>query len=144
MSTPRHQPRQGANKPPGDDPDREFDFDTADMVRAIEGGHAELIGDFLYHQARVMTLVGDMLDPEGHSEFQLKPVRRRKGKPKSQKQANLEGNIYRDLRFARVRLGGKLEAAISEVGKKHGRSRSTVLRIWGKYEKKRSRTNSRN
>ena len=42
----------------------------------------------------------------GRGEFQLKPVRRRKGKPKNQKQAILEGNIHRDLRFARIRLGG--------------------------------------
>ena len=84
--------------------------------------------------------LGDMLDPAGRREFQLKPVRRRKGKPKNQKQAILEGNIHRDLRFARIRLGGKLEAAISEVSEKYKCSRATLMRVWAKYEHSRTRT----
>jgi hypothetical protein len=128
----RHQPRQGATKPPGYHPDLEFDFDTADMVWAIEGGHSELVDDYLREVAKLIRPIGDMLDPAGRGEFQLKPVRRRKGKPKNQKQAILEENIHLDLKFARVRLGGKLEAAVSEVSEKYKLSRSTVFRIWEK------------
>jgi hypothetical protein len=81
-----------------------------------------------------------MLDPAGRGEFQLKPVRRRKGKPKDQKQAILDGNIHRDLRFARIRLGGKLEAAIAEVSEKYNCSRATVFRIWKKARSDRKKS----
>jgi len=133
IAKPRHQPPQGVRKQQGgDDPDLEFDFGTEDVVAATEGGHSDLVGDYLGELAKLIVRIGDMLDPNGCSEFQLKPARRRRGKPKNQKQAILEGNIHRDLRFARIRLGGKLEAAISEVSKNYGLSRSTVLRICAK------------
>jgi hypothetical protein len=125
----RHRPSQRTTKPPGYDPDSEFEFDTMDVAWAIENGHSGLVDDFLRQLAGFLRPLGDMLDPAGRGEFQLRPVRRRKGKPKNQKQAILEGNIHRDLRFARIRLGGKLEAAISEVGEKYNLSRSTVFRI---------------
>jgi hypothetical protein len=128
----RHRPSQRTTKPPGYDPDLEFEFDAADVAWAIENGLSGLVDDFLRQLARFLRPLGDMLDPAGPGEFQLKPVRRRKGKPKNQKQAILEGNIHRDLRFARVRLGGKLEAAIAEVSEKYNLSRSTVFRIWKK------------
>ena len=128
----RHRPSQRTTKPPGYDPDSEFAFDTTDVEWAIENGHSGLVDDFLRQLAGFLRPLGDMLDPAGRGEFQLKPVRRRKGKPKNQKQAILEGNIHRDLRFARIRLGGKLEAAISEVSEKYNLSRSTVFRIWKK------------
>jgi hypothetical protein len=128
----RHRPSQRTTNPPGYDPDSEFEFDTMDVAWAIENGHSGLVDDFLRQLAGFLRPLGDMLDPAGRGEFQLRPVRRRKGKPKNQKQAILEGNIHRDLRFARIRLGGKLEAAISEVGEKYNLSRSTVFRIWKK------------
>jgi hypothetical protein len=128
----RQQSGQQSTNPPGYDPDLEFEFDTADMAWAIESGHSELVDDFLRQLAGFLRPLGDMLDPAGRGEFQLRPVRRRKGKPKNQKQAILEGNIHRDLRFARIRLGGKLEAAIAEVSEKYNLSRSTVFRIWKK------------
>jgi hypothetical protein len=131
---PKHRQKSGqqSTNPPGYDPDLEFEFDTADMAWAIESGHSELVDDFLRQLAGFLRPLGDMLDPAGRGEFQLRPVRRRKGKPKNQKQAILEGNIHRDLRFARIRLGGKLEAAIAEVSEKYNLSRSTVFRIWKK------------
>jgi hypothetical protein len=105
----RQQSGQQSTNPPGYDPDLEFEFDTADMAWAIESGHSELVDDFLRQLAGFLRPLGDMLDPAGRGEFQLRPVRRRKGKPKNQKQAILEGNIHRDLRFARIRLAGKLD-----------------------------------
>jgi hypothetical protein len=136
----RHRPSQRTTKPPGYDPDSEFEFDTMDVAWAIENGHSGLVDDFLRQLAGFLRPLGDMLDPAGRGEFQLKPVRRRKGKPKNQKQAILEGNIHRDLRFARIRLGGKLEAAISEVSEKYKCSRATLMRVWAKYEHSRTRT----
>jgi hypothetical protein len=136
----RHQPSQRATKPPDYDPDREFEYDTADTAWAIENGHSGLVDDFLRQLAGFLRSLGDMLDPKGRSEFQLRPVRRRKGKPKNQKQAILEGNIHRDLRFARIRLGGKLEAAIAEVSEKYNCSRATVFRIWKKARSDRKKS----
>jgi hypothetical protein len=139
---PKHgqQSGQQSTNPPGYDPDLEFEFDTADVTWAIENRHSGLVDDYLRELGKLMTVLGDMLDPAGRGEFQLKPVRRRKGKPKNQKQAILEGNIHRDLKFARIRLGGKLEAAISEVSEKYNCSRATLLRVWKRYERTRSRT----
>jgi hypothetical protein len=136
----RHRPSQRTTKPPGYDPDSEFEFHTMDVAWAIENGHSGLVDDFLRQLAGFLRPLGDMLDPKGRSEFQLRPVRRRKGKPKNPKQAILEGNIHRDLRFARIGLGGKLEAAISEVREKYKCSRATLMRVWAKYENSRTRT----
>ena len=136
----RQQSGQPSTKPPGYDPDVEFEFDTADVAWAIESGHSELVDDYLREVGKLMTLLGDMLDPQGRCEFQLKPVRRRRGKPKDHKRAFLEGKIHQDLKFARIRLGGKLEAAISEVSEKYNCSRATLLRVWKRYERTRSRT----
>jgi hypothetical protein len=136
----RQQSGQPSTKPPGYDPDSEFEFETTDVTWAIENGHSGLVDDFLRQLAGFLRPLGDMLDPAGRGEFQLKPMRRRKGKPKNQKQAILEGNIHRDLRFARARLGGKLEAAISEVSEKYKCSRATLMRVWAKYEHSRTRT----
>jgi hypothetical protein len=135
----RHRPSQRTTKPPGYDPDREFEFDTMDVAWAIENGHSGFVDDFLRQLAGFLRPLGDMLDPAGRGEFQLRPVRRRKGKPKNQKQAILEGNIHRDLRFARARLG-KLEAALAEISEKYNCSRATLLRVWKRYERTRSRT----
>jgi hypothetical protein len=136
--------RARASKLPGYDPDREFEFETANILWAIENGHVDLVASSVRELAKVMTLLGDMLDPNGTTEFQLKPIRRRKGRPRGRLQASLEDNVYRDLKFARIRLGGKLEAAVSEVGEKYRLSRSTLLRIWTKYERALSRTKSPN
>jgi hypothetical protein len=136
----RQQSGQQSTNPPGYDPDLEFEFDTADMAWAIESGRSELVDDYLREHGKLMALLGDMLDPKGRSEFQLKPVRRRRGKPKDHERAFLEGKIHQDLKFARIRLGGKLEAAISEVSEKYNCSRATLLRVWKRYERTRSRT----
>jgi hypothetical protein len=137
----RHRQSQNTTKPTSDyDPDWEFEFDTTDVAWAIENGPSGLVDGFLRQLAGFLRPLGHMLDPAGHGEFQLKPVRRRKGKPENQKQAILEGNIHRDLRFARIRLGGKLEAAISEVGEKYKLSRSTVFRIWKKRRSDRKKS----
>ena len=128
----RHRTLQRTTKPSsGHDPDLEFEFDTVDVAWAIEGGRAELVDDYLREHGKLMTLLGDMFDPEGLTEFQLKPVRRRRGKPQDRKRVLLEGKIHQDLRFARVR-GEKLEAAIAEMSEKYNLSRSTVFRIWKK------------
>jgi hypothetical protein len=139
ISKHRERPQQKSTKPPGFDPDWEFEYDTEEMRSAIEAGSRELVDAYLREHGKLMTLLGDMLDPKGRSEFQLKPVRRRRGKPKDRERIFLEGKIHQDLRFARARLG-KLEAAISEVGEKYKLSRSTVFRIWKRYERTRSRT----
>jgi hypothetical protein len=136
----RQQSGQQSTNPPGYDPDLEFEFDTADVAWAIENGLSGLVDDYLREVGKLMTLLGDMLDPQGRCEFQLKPVRRRRGKPKDHKRAFLEGKIHQDLKFARIRLGGKLEAAISEVSEKYNCSRATLLRVWKRYERTRSRT----
>jgi hypothetical protein len=138
----RAQPRQGATKPPGYDPDWEFDFDTTNMIWAIENGRLEPIGKYLAELAKLVTLVGDSLDPNGRSERRLRSVHRKRGKPRNQTRSLIEAGIYRDLKFARIRLGGKLEAARSEVGKKSQLSRATLLRIWTKHERPGSRTKS--
>lgn len=120
---------------PGHDPDWPFECETGDVLAAIEGGQSELVAQYPPELAKLVVLLGDMLDPEGRGEFQLKPVRRRKGRPANKKRDLVEGSIYRDLKFARARLGGKLEAAISEVTKSYGINRSTALRIWGKHKR---------
>jgi hypothetical protein len=140
ISKHRERPQQKSTKPPGFDPDWEFEYDTEEMRSAIEAGSRELVDAYLREHGKLMTLLGDMLDPEGRSEFQLKPVRRRRGKPKDHERAFLEGKIHQDLKFARIRLGGKLEAAISEVSEKYNCSRATLLRVWKRYERTRSRT----
>jgi hypothetical protein len=131
---------QRTTKPASYDPDSEFEFDTTDVAWAIENGLSELVDDYLREVGKLMTLLGDMLDPQGRCEFQLKPVRRRRGKPKDHERDFLEGKIHQDLKFARIRLGGKLEAAISEVSEKYNCSRATLLRVWKRYERTRSRT----
>jgi len=130
----RAQPRQGATKPPGYDPDWEFDFDTTNMIWAIENGRLDLVGDYCRKLTKLLPLLGDMLDPHGRSEYRLEPVRRKRGKPQNRMRPIIESSIYRDLKFARSRLGGKLEAALSEIGEKYRRSRPTLLRIWKKHE----------
>ncbi len=85
------------------------------MRWAIENGHAELVDGFLRQLAPVLAAFGDMLDPNGGGEYHLKPRRRRRGKPRKNEQTSLEETIHQDLRFARVRAGGKLEAAVAEV-----------------------------
>jgi hypothetical protein len=127
----RQQSGQQSTNPPGYDPDLEFEFDTANMAWAIESGHSELVDDYLREHGKLMALLGDMLDPKGRSEFQLKPVRRRRGKPNDDERVFREDKIHQDLRFAHVR-GGKLEAAIAEMSEKYNLSRSTVFRIWKK------------
>jgi hypothetical protein len=134
LASNRGQTGQAVTELPGHDGEREFEFETANILWAIETGHADLVASSGRELEKVMTLLGDMLDPSGASEFQLKPVRRRKGRPSNQSRASPEDNVYRDLKFARLRLGGKLEAAISEVGEKYRLSRSTLLRIWTKKE----------
>jgi hypothetical protein len=131
-----HRPSQRTTKPPGYDPDLEFEFDAAAVAWAIENGLSGLVDDYLRQHGKLMADLGDMLDPEGRSEFQLKPVRRRRGKPQDRKRVFLEGKIHQDLRFARARLG-KLEAAIAEISQKYNLARSTLLRIWKRYERTR-------
>jgi hypothetical protein len=138
----RAQPREKATNPPGYDPDWEFEFDTADMISAIEDRRLDLVGDYCRRLAKPLTLLGDMLEPDGRSEYRLEPVRRKRGKPRDQTRSMIEAGIHRELKFARGRLGGKLEAALSEVGKKRQLSRATLLRIWTKHERPGSRTKS--
>jgi hypothetical protein len=117
---------------PVTDADQPFEFETADVQRAIQNGHWGLGAQYPGELAKVVSLLGDMLDPGGASEYQLKPARRRKGRPQAPSFADRDGDIFRELKFARCRLGGKLEAAISAVGEKRKLSRSSLLRIWGK------------
>jgi hypothetical protein len=64
IAKPRHQPPQGVPKQQGDnDPDLEFEYDTVDMVWAIESRHFELVGGYLGELAKLIMRVGDMLDP---------------------------------------------------------------------------------
>jgi hypothetical protein len=138
---PKHgqQSGQQSTNPPGYDPDSEFEFDTMDVAWAIEGGHSGLVDEYLREHGKLMTLLGDMLDPEGSSEYWLKPVRRKRGRPRNQMRDFRDGEIHRDLRFAHLRLG-KLEAAISEVSKKYKCSRAALFGVWKRYERSRTRT----
>jgi hypothetical protein len=65
------------------------------VIWAIERGHSELVGDYLREVGKLMTLLGDLLDPQGRCEYQLKPVRRRRGKPKNQARVFLESKSIR-------------------------------------------------
>ena len=130
-----HQPKQeGTGRPPGYDPDQEFEYETEDVRWAVENGQSEFVKGFLRRLAPVVASVGDMLDPNGRSVHQLKPGRRRRGKPRSHKQEHFEETVHRDLRFARVKAGGKLEAAVAEIMAKYGVSRTTAFRIWNRFE----------
>jgi hypothetical protein len=114
--------------------DQEFEYETEDMRWAVENGQSEFVKGFLRRLAPVVASVGDMLDLSGRSEHQLKPGRRPRGKPRSHKQEHFEETVHRDLRFARVKAGGKLEAAVAEVSQKHRISRTTAFRMWKRFE----------
>ena len=126
---------------PVTDADQPFEFETADIQRAIQNGHWGLGAQYPGELAKALVLLGDMLDPNGRSEYQLKPTRRHKGRPYDPSFADRDGDIFRDLKFARRRLGGKLEAAISEVGEKRKLGRSTLLRIWGARKRRPAKSN---
>ena len=129
-----HQAKQEGTRPPGYDPDQEFEYETEDVRWAIENGQSEFVKGFLRRLAPVLAAVGDMLDPNGGSEHQLKPGRRRSGKPRKKEQKSFEETIHQELRFARVRAGGKLEAAVAEVSQKHRIGRTTAFRMWKRFE----------
>jgi hypothetical protein len=126
----RHRPKQEVRMPPGYDLDDEFEYDTEDMRWAIENGQSELVDGFIRQVAPLQVGLGDMIDTNGRSEHYLKPSRRRRGKPRTKEQEEFEGRVRQDLRFALIRAGGKLEAAVAEVSLKHRISRATVFRIW--------------
>ena len=126
----RHQAKQEGTRPPGYGPDQEFEYETEDVRWAVENGKSEFVKGFLRRLAPVVAAFGDMLDPNGRSEHQLKPGRRRSGKPRKKEQKSFEETIHQELRFARVRAGGKLEAAVAEVSQKHRISRTTAFRMW--------------
>jgi hypothetical protein len=114
------------------DPDQPFEFNTADVLWAIKSGKSELHARYPGELAKAISLLGDMLDPNGRSEFCLEAKRRRKGRPREASFVDLEGRIVRELKFARLRADGKLEAALSEVGTRSKLSRSTLFRIWAR------------
>jgi hypothetical protein len=125
-----HRPKQEVTTPPGYDLDDEFEYDTEDVRWAIENGQSELVDGFIRQVAPLLGGLGDMIDPNGRSEHQLKPGRRRRGKPRTKEQKEFEERVRQDLRFALIRAGGKLEAAVAEVRLKHRINRTTVFRIW--------------
>jgi len=130
----RHLPQQNGTRPPGYDPDQEFEYETEDVRWAVENGQSQFVKGFLRRLAPVVASVGDMLDPNGRSEHQLKAGRRRRGKPPCQRQRMFEEKIHQELRFALLRANGKMEAAVVEASQKYGISRSTAFRIWERYE----------
>jgi hypothetical protein len=70
----RHRTSQRTTKPPaGYDPDLEFEFDTADVAWAIEGGRSELVDDYLRELGKLMIVLGDMLDSEGGPSISSSP-----------------------------------------------------------------------
>ena len=81
--------------------------------------------------AKLFTVLGDMLDPSGNSEFKLKPRRRRRGMPKNRALADRDGAVVQDLKFSLARHG-KLEAAVSEVGPKHKSGRAALFQVWSR------------
>ena len=113
---------------------RSLKYETEDVRWAVENGQSEFVKGFLRRLAPVVASVGDMLDPNGRSEHQLKAGRRRRGKPPCQRQRMFEEKIHQDLRFALLRANGKMEAAVVEVSQKYGISRSTAFRIWERCE----------
>ena len=128
LAEPQRQ-RRARDELPGYDPDYEFEFNTPDVLWAIQNGREELVGQNPVELAKLFTVLGDMLDPSGNSEFKLKPRRRRRGMPKNRALADRDGAVVQDLKFSLARHG-KLEAAVSEVGPKHKRGRSTLFRAW--------------
>jgi hypothetical protein len=126
----RHQTKREGTRPRGYDPDQEFEYETEDVRWAIDNGRSGLVDGYLHRLAPLLGRLGDMIDPNGGSEHQLKPGRRRSGKPRTKTQEEFEERVHQDLRFALIRAGGKLEAAVAEVSLKHGISRATVFRIW--------------
>jgi hypothetical protein len=83
---------------------------------------------------RRLAELGDLLDPNGVTEYRLELVRRRRGRPRDCARASHERIIYRDLRATHTRHG-KLEAAISEVCERHRIGRSTAMRVWSEYRR---------
>jgi hypothetical protein len=131
----RHQAKQEGTRPPGYDPDQEFEYETEDVRWAIDNGRSGLVDGYLHRLAPLLGRLGDMIDPNGRSEHQLKPGRRRSGKPRKKEQKSFEETIHQELRFARVRAGGQLEAAVAEIMAKYGVSRTTAFRIWIRFER---------
>jgi hypothetical protein len=122
---------------PPPDPDWPFEFGAADMQWAINRGRSELVAQYPIEIAKVLSTLGDMLDPEGTSEYVLRPTRRRRGKPKDASFSNREAQIIHELESSRARHGGKLEAALAEVGAKRKLSRATLMRIRGRAKQTR-------
>ena len=129
-----HQPKQEGTSPAGYDLDDEFEYDTEDMRWAIENGQSEPVDGYFHRLAPFLGRLGEMIDPNGRSEHQLKPGRGRSGKPPKKDQKSFEETIHQELRFARVRAGGKLEAAVAEVSQKHRIGRTTAFRMWKRFE----------
>jgi hypothetical protein len=69
----RHQTKQEGTRPPGYDPDQEFEYETEDVRWAIDNGRSGLVDGYLHRLAPLLGKLGDMIDPNGRSELQLKP-----------------------------------------------------------------------
>jgi hypothetical protein len=85
---------------------------------------------------QVLNVIAEMLDPQGTTDLRLKCGRRRRGRPLSS--ADRDAEIAQDIEASRISCGGKLEAALAEVGKRRGISRSTLLAAWKRYKASKS------
>jgi hypothetical protein len=85
--------------------------------------------EFIADTSPLIQLVGDMLDPNGKSEYCLKAHRRRKGKPQDRiRKLMVETDICMDLQRGLDR-GIKRESAVADVCANYRLSRSQVFKI---------------
>lgn len=106
-----------------------------DGFYALQTKNAALLGQYL-REARtpdpvIIKKLADLLDPTDKNDPKLKFVEGR-GRPVDEGKIHTDGHIRMMVRFAQ-RKSGKLEAAVADVAKKTGKSRSTIFDVWANF-----------
>jgi hypothetical protein len=118
--------------------DKAGQSDTSSMLRSLENCPARLLHALRESgNEQVLHVIAEMFDPQGTTEFKLKCGRRRRGRP-PRSSADRDAEIAQDIEASRIRLGGKLEAALAEVGERRGIPRSTLLAASKRYKESKS------
>lgn len=114
------------------------DWIRDDGFEALRTNDAALLGQYLREaevpDKEIVRKLADLLDPAAGAGQRLEFARRR-GRPVDKNKIFTEGNIHMLLRFAHRKFGS-VEAAVADVAKKTGRSRSGLFAIWGAHQKK--------
>jgi hypothetical protein len=125
------------------DVDASVDEPSASAVKqSLEKGDVGLLWPYLQSQlapllsanghddaARLVRVLAGQADPQGTTEFKLRLGRRRRGRPSRPRTPCRNAEIVQDIESSRARGGGKLEAALNDVGERRKLSRSTLLAI---------------